>query len=233
MAKLHDPLWSHWRDKRGGVVGVSSGTVMFDGVPGERVGKCCRVARAGTKKVAGAARAIAYWNAAVVGVWRGLGSDEIDAWNAFAQAFSETDRYGNEIHISGFGWFMRYNSRLAMSGRAVVYSPPGDPLCVFDPVYQVEWDPVLNSIKVVVHPVPGVGENFRVKRALNRPVGEVECPSWMWFYSFCEAWGGDYWIVAGRAELQGGTRRHWFEFRSEDSYGRAGTLVRLSTVTVF
>lgn len=213
MAKLKNPLELKWRSTRGGVTGQLSR-------PGAIARRhfTCHVHQWTTRHLYNSTMS------AMVRDWRSLSSIERDSWDEFGLDFTQPDRYGNMISLSGFNWFVKLNSIARLWVNNPVPNPPGSPDCDYNPSISFSvgstGEPIL--LFFTPSPIPAFS-GIAVKRKLNAPISLFSFPTLSHFPPAPPGQNTLY-VVANNSELSPDNRHHFFLAKPFDQFGRTGTV---------
>lgn len=214
MAKLKDPIQTHWRDGNPPPVGQLN---WF--------GDGNRSSRSPVNRYNGFKGLYKTYFASLVGLWHGLTVPQQDAWTTFSQSNPITDRYGQSIEIGGFQWFMKLNTFLLQAEESSLTSPPGTATPSYTPTFSVALNGGTGDAEVTPSPSPGAGEYFFIARSINRPLSQVAPVNTFKTQGFANSSDSFPFVVALASELESGAKRHKFRFKAGDANGLSDSLV--------
>lgn len=74
------------------------------------------------------------------------------AWYSFAETFTASDKFGNQVKLGAKEWFVKFNVYLTRANFSLIPDPPPSPGCAWSPEVDFFWD--TDGIFVEIWPPP-------------------------------------------------------------------------------
>ena len=213
MAHIVGPLYSHWRRSHAGCEGQQNVSQSASRADVSRPSKNSSALQNWRSKASQIARQ-----------WRNLSEGDRHFWDEFGALYTTTDKYGEDIFLPGYNWFLRFNSQLALTDQPLISNPPLDPTPSYNPF--LVFSQLSPGGPIVCEPIPQIPEDSFVViyRSLNcrKSKTQLLTPG-IFFSSF--PWGSPIaFTVANETELKLGSSRTFFRGYGLDKYGRIGEI---------
>jgi hypothetical protein len=153
----------------------------------------------------------------------------VQRWQEFAQTYTWTNQFGNQVHLSAKEWFVKSNIWKAISGGTVVANPPRSPSLEWFPSITIYWDTA--GIYCECYPPP-TNELFLYIRKAG-PVSYTRnfCPNNIAFAGLLTAGTGSPVLLVPAIDIDADPHNWFFIIRVIDDWGKSSNKIYFKVYT--